>query len=294
MDNNEENKQTFEYFQHNGIPFVSGIHSIERLEWLKDFKMDPDIPLIVTYPKSGTNWMQQIASLIMNCDHIASLKEQTLYQRAPWMEYIPFKPDITKYMMLTTHLNYHMVPNDVKNKMIKIIYVVRNPKDVIVSSYYFHQCTHFLKVPKDFQDFLKQFVEGNVFYGSWFDHIRDWYNHKDELNILIVMYEDMQKDLRSVIEKIASFLNKELDGETLELILDQCTFKYMKENPETNYQMSTGLFKNDSDPLFRKGVAGDWKNHFLVSQSEWFDSIYQERMADFPLKFESDIVTNKQ
>ncbi|XP_041068081.1 amine sulfotransferase-like [Carcharodon carcharias] len=290
MDNNKETKRSFEYFQHNGITFISSIHSIEQLEWVKDFEMDPDLPLIVTYPKSGTYWMQQIASQILSTGNDANRKGKELYHKAPWIEYFGFKPGWTDYQLLTTHLNYHMAPNCVKNKMIKIIYVARNPKDVIVSSYHFHKYSHFLKKPKDFQDFLEQFVEGNVFYGSWFHHIRDWYSHKDELNILFVTYEDMKKDLRSVIEKVASFLNKKLDGETLESILEHCTFKYMKENPETNYHEASGLFDADKGSFYRKGITGDWKNHFLVSQNEWFDSIYKEKMADIPVTFDYDIV----
>ncbi|XP_048449276.1 sulfotransferase 1C3-like [Rhincodon typus] len=157
MENSEE---TVKYFQHNGIIFCSGIHSVEQLEWLKDFNIDPDIPLLITYPKSGTTWMQQIISLIL-CNDSDSTKEMNLYHRAPWIESTRFKPENTDYQLLTTHLNYQMVPNCVKNKMHKIIYVARNPKDVIVSSYYFHKYSRFLKEPKDFQEFLEQFVEGN-------------------------------------------------------------------------------------------------------------------------------------
>ncbi|XP_048469137.1 amine sulfotransferase-like isoform X1 [Rhincodon typus] len=92
-----------------------------------------------------------------------------------------------------------------------------------------------------------------VMYGSWFDHIRDWYSHKDELNMLFVTYEDMQKDIRSVIGKVASFLNKKLDGETLESIVDRCTFAYMKTNPATNYQAALKHINHDIGHYFRKG-----------------------------------------
>ncbi|XP_059510282.1 amine sulfotransferase-like isoform X1 [Stegostoma tigrinum] len=285
MENSEE---TVKYFQHNGIIFCSSIHSVERLEWLKDFNIDPDIPLLIAYPKSGTTWMQQIISLIL-CDDNESTKQMDLYLRAPRIESARFKLESTDYQLLSTHLNYQMVPNSVKNKMHKIIYVARNPKDVIVSSYHFHKYSRFLEAPKDFQEFLEQFVEGNVFFGSWFEHIKGWYGHKDELNILFVAYEDMIKDLRNVVQKVASFLNKKLDGETLESILNQCTFKCMKEDPRTNFQGVSELFNTESGSFYRKGITGDWKNHFLVSQNEWFDSIYQEKMGDFPLKFDSAV-----
>ncbi|XP_072404409.1 amine sulfotransferase-like isoform X1 [Chiloscyllium punctatum] len=254
MDNDEASNQPFEYFELNGISFASPLHSLELLEWLKDFEMDPDIPLIVSYPKSGTNWVQQMASLILANGNIDSVKDKILKHRAPWIEFVPFKPGYTDYQLLTTHLNYQMVPSSAKNRRMKIIYVARNPKDVVVSFYHYHNCHHYLKTPKDFSDFLEQFIEGNVIYGSWFDHIRDWYNHKDELNMLFVTYEDMQKDIRSVIVKVASFLNKMLDGKTLESIVDHCTFAYMKTNAATNYRAELKHFNHDIGHFFRKGL----------------------------------------
>lgn len=42
----------------------------------------------------------------------------------------------------------------------QVIYVMRNPKDVIVSSYYFHQMARFLDDPGTFDEFVDKFLEG--------------------------------------------------------------------------------------------------------------------------------------
>lgn len=44
--------------------------------------------------------------------------------------------------------------------MPQVIYVMRNPKDVIVSSYYFHQMARFLEDPGTFDEFVDKFLEG--------------------------------------------------------------------------------------------------------------------------------------
>lgn len=44
--------------------------------------------------------------------------------------------------------------------MPQVIYVMRNPKDVIVSSYYFHQMARFLDDPGTFDEFVDKFLEG--------------------------------------------------------------------------------------------------------------------------------------
>lgn len=42
----------------------------------------------------------------------------------------------------------------------QVIYVARNPKDVMVSYYHFHRLAKFLPDPVSFDAFLHQFLEG--------------------------------------------------------------------------------------------------------------------------------------
>lgn len=42
----------------------------------------------------------------------------------------------------------------------QVIYVIRNPKDVMVSSYHFHQMAGFLEDPGTFDEFMEKFLEG--------------------------------------------------------------------------------------------------------------------------------------
>jgi len=42
----------------------------------------------------------------------------------------------------------------------QVIYVARNPKDVVVSYYHFHHLAKFLPDPVSFDAFLQQFLEG--------------------------------------------------------------------------------------------------------------------------------------
>ena len=42
-----------------------------------------------------------------------------------------------------------------------MIYVARNPKDVLVSYFYFHKLANMLETPKDFDDFFEKFMRGD-------------------------------------------------------------------------------------------------------------------------------------
>uniref|UniRef100_UPI00398F8D04 amine sulfotransferase-like n=1 Tax=Pristiophorus japonicus TaxID=55135 RepID=UPI00398F8D04 len=274
----------YDLYQYKGCNFISNIHIKEHLEKLDQLEIRDNDVIAVTYPKSGTIWMQQILSLIYSDGDLAAVQGKRTAERVPWIE-VPVI-DFVKQpspRLSVSHLPYHLIPKDVKKENRKIIYVARNPKDVAVSLYHFQNYVIMLDATSSFEDFLEKFIEGKVLYSSWFDHIHDWYTHRDEFDILFVTYEEMQKDLRASIQKICDFLGKELDDEKLDIVTEQCTFKVMKINPMANYENIEN--KNPNGAFLRKGIVGDWKNHFTVAQSEMFDRIYQERMKDIPFKF---------
>ena len=105
-------------------------------------------------------------------------------------------------------------------------------------------------------------------------------------NILFIKYEDMKKDVREVIETVAQFIGHSgLDCSVMETIVEQSSFKSMKEKSVSVFKNVTSR-KQNSEPHFRKGVVGDWKNHFSEEQSARFDAVYEKRMAGTGLSFE--------
>lgn len=82
----------------------------------------------------------------------------------------------------------------------------------------------------------------------------------------------MKKDLRSVINKVANFLEKSLTDEQLDKMLKHLTFESMRENSSCNYEFGLGTFFH-SGKFMRKGIVGDYKNLMsdeLVQQfEEW-------------------------
>ncbi|XP_069856521.1 3-beta-hydroxysteroid sulfotransferase-like [Dipodomys merriami] len=152
----------------------------------------------------------------------------------------------------------------------KVIYIIRNPKDVLVSGYHFWGGSKYMKNPQSLQQY----------YGS--SKAVGWMSMREKGNMLELSYEVLKKDTRSTVEKICQFLGKKLDPEELDLFLENSSFHAMKENTMSNYSMAN---KNNFPVgiiMTRKGIVGDWKNHFTVTQAEDFDKILWEKMAGFP------------
>ncbi|XP_077626980.1 amine sulfotransferase-like [Crocuta crocuta] len=274
-------------FKFKGYNFGQRGLDIDLIENLEDFEIREDDVFIITYPKSGTIWFQQILSLIYFEEHRKRTGNLNTVDQVPFFEYNFQKIDFAERpspRLFSTHLPYYLFPSGAKNKKPKIIYVYRNPKDVVCSYYYFFKNV-ILKITGSFEEFFEQFLEGKVIGSLWFDHIKGWYEHKSLFNIHFVMYEEMRKDLRGSILKVCKFLGKELSDEDMDSVVTQAMFENMKSDPRANYDIIIKSYGVPKGHFLRKGAIGDWKNHMTVEQNERFDKIFQREMKDVPLKF---------
>ncbi|KAM6460347.1 amine sulfotransferase-like isoform 1-T3 [Liasis olivaceus] len=279
-------------FKYKGFYFVRDLVSPEIIDSLDSFEIRDDDVFIITYPKSGTVWTQNILSLIFHEGHRDGTENITLMNRAPWLESVfhanlPSRPSPR---LFSSHLPYYLVPTGLQKRRGKIIYVYRNPKDVLVSGYHFTKIAPILEKPKDFDTFLEMFLAGKVNCNLWLDHIEGWHAHKGDFNILFLSYEEMKKDLRSSILKLCSFLGKKLTEEEVDDVVDKATFDNMKMDSRANYtSMPADIIDCSKGDFLRKGTIGDWKNTLTVAQNERFDSVFKERLEKLPFKFCWDI-----
>uniref|UniRef100_A0A3Q2QYE6 Sulfotransferase n=1 Tax=Fundulus heteroclitus TaxID=8078 RepID=A0A3Q2QYE6_FUNHE len=276
----------------HGILFPGHLHTQDSLQLaLKFLFQDTDV-LIVSYPKSGTTWMQEIVTLISNRGDPHQSQTIPNWTRAPWLEQYYcadlLKTSTSAPRVLTTHLPHSLLGPALQSSKARIIYVSRNPKDVLVSFYHFHKMANFLPDAGSFPEFLKQFLDGTLHFGSWFDHIKGWTSQAAALNLLHVTYEEMSLDLHGTINRVSSFLQRPLLEHELNDCVKHCSFSSMKDNKMINYTLIPDEILDHSKGCFmRKGVIGDWKNMFTEEQNRNFDSVFKFKMQDCTLKFEA-------
>ncbi|XP_006824216.1 sulfotransferase 1C4-like [Saccoglossus kowalevskii] len=128
--------------------------------------------------------------------------------------------------LIKSHLPYKFFPPQALEKKCKIIYVARNPKDTAVPLYYMMKLMPVFGIFfQSWNHFYQLFSCGKAGCGDWFDHLLDWHKHKEEDNIMFLKYEDIKKDIRATIKKIALFLDIEVTDDVMQRIVEYSSIK---------------------------------------------------------------------
>ena len=228
----------------------------------RNLQVLPDDIFLVSYPKSGNTWTRfLIANLaypeknpdfsninVLIPDPEAMAKRDL--ERAP-------RPRILK-----SHDYFDP-------RFQKIIYIVRDPRDVVLSEYYFD--IKRLAIPEDFPltKFVSRFVRGelNHPHGTWGENVATWfYTRANDPRFLLVRYESLQTDGMQELRRMAEFLGIPANEERLAFALQQSSANRMREleKKQAHLWSSTRETRKDK-PFVRAAKAGGWKTELPPS-----------------------------
>ncbi|OCR00393.1 hypothetical protein BCD67_12830 [Oscillatoriales cyanobacterium USR001] len=282
----------FRHSRFNGLVLLPYMTE-ERMNLLAEFPTRDGDVYVVTYMKSATTWLAQIIREIAKPTMPEGLTEEdVLGGTVPCLEAANFQ-HLAAYPSprhMVTHLPYSLTPKNSQQNL-KYIYNARNPRDVAVSMFHYMRVLEKLDWDGTWDEFLGYFMKGDVPYGSYFDHVLEWWAHRNDENVLFLKYEDLKKAPVEYITKIAEFLGYSLSRQEAERVSEECSFSAMKANKNTNYdRYRHQIYKKESDFNFmRKGIVGDWQNHFSHEQLAEFNQLYASRMNGTGLDFEFTI-----
>ncbi|XP_071840703.1 sulfotransferase 1C2-like [Apostichopus japonicus] len=273
------------------------------LKDISNFKVRNDDIFVVSYPKSGTNWILYTLHLLNQLQKNEKVIQQM--SPVPYMEF-PEGYDVAKaastpgqYVrandmpsprVLMSHLQLELLPRELRARKGKLIYIARNPKDVAVSFYHFASLTTNLP-GYSWPEYFTKYCQGKTHRGLWFDHVLAFWEFAqgNEDTVLFLKYEDMILNPTSTVTIIAEFLGYSLTEDNIAFVVNQTSFENMKTAcvPLNAGPTKTKNNNNKNKPSFmRKGKIGDWRNKFTVAQNEFFDAIYEGKMKNTGLHFD--------
>jgi hypothetical protein len=146
----------------------------------------------------------------------------------------------------------------------KHIHLVRDGRDVVVSKYFFERdfCVAngiYEKFEEDFDAYVSRVS------AEWNEFVLSWLN----VDVLCLKYEDFLRSPGATLECALSGIGIEANRESINAAVSN--------NTKDKLQASlTPLFPNSA--FVRKGVSGDWRNHFQRRHLDAFRGLAREAM----------------
>jgi hypothetical protein len=207
---------------------------------------------LVSYPKSGNTWLRfLLANLLKSNNELINF--HNVHNYCPeWERHSETIKSLSSPRIIKSHQQYNP-------KIKKIVYLIRDGRDVYVSYYNYLRSEGHIYQQMSFTEFLETY---HFPYGYWSDHVNSWLNStisqtKDRFHI--VYYEDMLDNPLSILSKLANFIGLSTDTKNLKQAIENSSFEKM-QNIEQKFGRK---YSNENSGNFvRKGTPGEWFEYF--------------------------------
>ncbi len=215
----------------------------------------PDDTFIVSYPKSGNTWTRFLVASLL---HPSSPTDfSNIDERCP-----------TIYKASTTELAALPGPRVLKSheyfdpRYRRAIYIVRDPRDVLVSYFHYQHRKGFIDASVDLPRFADDFLAGRLnSFGTWQENVASWFAARGERSdFLLLRYEEMLANPTSQLTRIARFLEHSITEQELARVVESCSFERMRALESSTGSKSRHMRAAREDIGFvRKGKSGGWQ-----------------------------------
>lgn len=253
-------------------------HHFDSTVW-NEFKFRPDDIIVSTYAKSGTTWTQQIVGQLV----FDGAPDVRIAEISPWVDLrVPPKAmkleglEAQKHRrIMKTHLPVDALRFD---RQAKYIYIGRDGRDVLWSLHNHHANANALwyqlmndtpgrvgppigPADPDIRRYFLNWVEqdGAPFWSLW-DNVASWWAIRDLPNVHLLHFAKLKADLPGEMRKLAAFLGIEPAPERWPVILEHCSFDWMKAHAAQVAPLGGGIFEGGASQFINKGVNGRWRD----------------------------------
>ncbi len=238
----------------------------------------PDDTFIVSYPRSGNTWTRFLVANLVHPEHpvtFANIERLIPDCEAMSSRYVKRVP---RPRTIKSHEYF-----DPRYK--KVIYIVRDPRDVALSYYDFSRKYRHIEDSYPLPRFVSDFVGARLSsadWGTWGENVSSWlYTRNGRAEFLLLRYEDMLENAECELSKVARFLGIELTKERLAAAIERSSADRMRslEASQGDQWVSTRNKRSDI-PFVRTASSGLWKEKLPASSIAEIESAWGPLMRE--------------
>jgi Sulfotransferase domain len=243
----------------------------------RDVAVCPDDTFLVSYPRSGNTWTRFLIANLLHPEtavgfaNIESLVPDTAALSSRTLKRVP-RPRVLK-----SHQYFDP-------RYPKVLYVVRDPRDVALSYYQFHRKYGFVKDNYPIEEFVADFVGGRLVsadWGTWAENVASWvYTRRQRPAFMLVRYEDLKRNTERELGRIAHFLGVAPDPKLLARAIQQSSADRMRELEQKQQHEWIGTKKHRKDiPFVGQASAGAWEQKLPAASVSLIEAAWGELMV---------------
>ena len=252
---------------------------------IASYRPRPSDVVITPFAKCGTTWLQQIFHTLRTR---GDFDFDDISRVVPWIE-------TTKIVGLDletaqraeprgfkSHLSYAAIP-----KGARYIVAFRDPKDACVSMHKFMEGWFLEPGAVSMTDFAQNWIDRGAGGTDYWTHLLSWWAERDNPDVLILAYEQMNAQAEATIRQVAGFCGIPLDDELVALTKARSSFGFMLEHKDrfddammrAASEVRCNLPPGGDSAKVRKGGSGGHKAELSPEIAAAIDAKWAERVA---------------
>ena len=176
------------------------------------------------------------------------------------------------------------------NNTLGVIYIVRDPRDVVISYAHHNNQT----IEQTLKMINQNYILGAeikdripIYLGSWSYNYNSWKVFKNINKYLLIKYEELILNDEKYFEKILLFIKNmskmdfDISEKKIKKVLEEIKFEKLKKlEKEKGFHESKKDDKGNTINFFRSGKTKQWKNNLDLKTKNMIEEVCQKEMKE--------------
>lgn len=220
---------------------------------------------IVSFPKSGVTWLSFLmANMHLKCSGVDA--------KATFFNTDSYIPDIHQSRKLKESIlpfpGFRVIKSHSEHNPYykKVIYLVRDPRAVMVSYYNF-----LTKDLKTFNGSMQEMLYSKQFgVDAWLRHVEGWFDNIESSQLInYLRYEDMKSDCKGVLDRIYTLMGYKVSDDIFEYAINSSSFSEMKK--DENFYSEMNFTLDATERFMRKGETAGFRAELTASDLDYIN-----------------------
>lgn len=238
----------------------------------------PDDVFIVSYPRSGNTWFRFLIANLLSDEPASFGNIERLV------------PDIytnSDVQLLGMNRPRILKSHEPFTALYKsIVYLIRDPRDVVVSLYHYNVKVRMLDPDFPLERFVDQFIDSASFvnrFGTWGEHVKTWIAaERPEERFVVIRYEDLLSGAPGQLRRICGVLGIPDDDARIARAVELSDAQQMRASEKKHHDRWASTKGSRKDKQFvRKAKEGTWREELPPQLADRVARRWPELMERF-------------